>query len=219
MDRTPDPPDVVAGVVQLEAPGAVALRFQVHRQREREASVLIDMADEQISHRAGSGRCMPIRKSTGTATSGLPVGQASRRPVAQERSYLTLREEQLYQERVAHGEDDWGGVGRRRISDFTGSATTRRRQRTPSGLSRVARLLGVAGVLLSASAHATTISNSLGQFINRSMGLFAQNLSFPNIAGEFVERQALGSLQLPVPATSASVTFSFDPEHPELLGA
>ena len=74
-------------------------------------------------------------------------------------------------------------------------------------------------MLLTGSAYAATISNSLGQFVNRSMGLFAQNLSFPNIAGEFIERQALGSLQLPVPATSASVTYSFDPEHPELLGA
>ena len=89
----------------------------------------------------------------------------------------------------------------------------------PLSPSRLAPVLGVVGVLLSGSACAATISDSLGNFVNRSMGLFAQNLSFPNIAGEFIEREALGSLELPVPATSTSVTFSFDPEHPELLGA
>ena len=49
---------------------------------------------------------------------------------------------------------------------------------------------------------ATTISESLGRFINREMGLVVTNLAFPNIAGEFIQREALGSLQLPVPATS-----------------
>jgi len=62
------------------------------------------------------------------------------------------------------------------------------------------------------AVSATTISESLGRFINREMGLVVSNLVFPNIAGEFIQREALGSLQLPVPATSTSFTYSYNPE-------
>jgi hypothetical protein len=51
----------------------------------------------------------------------------------------------------------------------------------------------------------------LGQFINQSAGLVVQNLSFPNVAGEFIQREALESLQLPVPATSTSFTYAYNP--------
>jgi hypothetical protein len=78
---------------------------------------------------------------------------------------------------------------------------------------RVTLVLASAMIAMAARAvSATTISESLGRFINREMGLVVRNLVFPNIAGEFIQREALGSLQLPVPATSTSFTYSYNPE-------
>jgi hypothetical protein len=78
---------------------------------------------------------------------------------------------------------------------------------------RATLVLASAMIAMAARAvSATTMSDSLGRFINNEMGLAVSNLVFPNIAGEFVQREALGSLQLPVPATSTSFTFSFNPE-------
>jgi Putative MetA-pathway of phenol degradation len=75
----------------------------------------------------------------------------------------------------------------------------------------LALMAGILGMLESSRVGATSISDSLGQFINREIGRTVENLSFPNIAGEFIQREALGSLQLPVPATSTSFTYSYNP--------
>src|SRR4029450_6625623 len=73
----------------------------------------------------------------------------------------------------------------------------------------VISLLGV--VLAAPSVAARSISNSLGNFISQSLGVVATGVVFPNVAGEFIQRVALGSLQLPVPANSTSFTFSYNP--------
>jgi len=71
----------------------------------------------------------------------------------------------------------------------------------------------ILGVLLRGTpAFAGSISDNLGTFINKqAFGIALQNAQFPNIAGEFTQRVAIGSLQLPVPANSTSFTFSYNP--------
>jgi hypothetical protein len=66
-------------------------------------------------------------------------------------------------------------------------------------------------MLISPCTASASISSSLGQFINQSTGLVVQNASFPNVAGAFIQREALESLQLPVPATSTSFTYAYNP--------
>lgn len=73
----------------------------------------------------------------------------------------------------------------------------------------VISLLGV--VLAAPSVAARSISNSLGNFISQSLGVVATGVVFPNVAGEFIQRVAIGSLQLPVPANSTSFTFTYNP--------
>lgn len=77
---------------------------------------------------------------------------------------------------------------------------------------RVAWVMGVLGSWLASSGMAAaSISSSLESFVNRSVGRVVQNLEFPNLVGEFVQREALGSIQLPVPANSTSFTYSYNP--------
>jgi len=74
-------------------------------------------------------------------------------------------------------------------------------------------VIGVLGCLLACPGGvAASISDSLGHFVNRSLSLVVSGLVFPNIAGPFIERVALDSIQLPVPANSTSFTYSFNPE-------
>ena len=77
---------------------------------------------------------------------------------------------------------------------------------------RAAWVMGVLGSWLASSGMAAaSISNSLEGFINQSVGRVVQNLEFPNLVGEFIQREALGSIQLPVPANSTSFTYSYNP--------
>jgi hypothetical protein len=81
------------------------------------------------------------------------------------------------------------------------------------GARKLALAIGVLGCTLSFSGSAAaSISNSLGQFINRNVGLLVSGLVFPNIAGPFIERVALDSIQLPVPTSGTSFTFSYNPQ-------
>src|SRR5262245_37437940 len=78
---------------------------------------------------------------------------------------------------------------------------------------KLAWIFCVLGILIAGPpASARTISDSLGTFINdKGLGTVVSGVAFPNIAGEFIQRVALGSLQLPVPANSTSFTFSYNP--------
>jgi hypothetical protein len=77
---------------------------------------------------------------------------------------------------------------------------------------RRAVVIGLLGVVLAApSVAARSISDSLGNFVSQSLGVVATGVVFPNIAGEFIQRVAIGSLQLPVPANSTSFTFTYNP--------
>ncbi len=77
---------------------------------------------------------------------------------------------------------------------------------------RIAWVMGVLGGWLASSGlAAASISNSLEGFINQNVGRVVQNLEFPNLVGEFIQREALGSIQLPVPANSTSFTYSYNP--------
>src|SRR5262249_39075221 len=62
--------------------------------------------------------------------------------------------------------------------------------------------------LASGGVASASISSSLDQFINRQLSLLIFPLQgrfhFPNVAGEFLQRVALGSIQLPIPANSTS---------------
>src|SRR5262245_55135249 len=74
-------------------------------------------------------------------------------------------------------------------------------------------VIGVLCCLLASPRGAVaSISDSLGHFVNHSLSLVVNGLVFPNIAGPFIERVALDSIQLPVPANSASFTYSFNNE-------
>lgn len=74
-------------------------------------------------------------------------------------------------------------------------------------------VIAVVGVVLTGTnVAAGSISDALGQFVNREgLGTVVTGVAFPNVAGEFIQRVALGSLQLPVPANSTSFTFSYNP--------
>jgi hypothetical protein len=75
-------------------------------------------------------------------------------------------------------------------------------------------LMGVIGLMLSSGGvSSASISSSLDEFISQSV-LFvnSQRVHFPNFAGEFLQRVALGSIQLPIPANSTSFTYSWNPE-------
>lgn len=69
--------------------------------------------------------------------------------------------------------------------------------------------LGVAG----ARTASASISSSLGQFVNNSLShVLTTPVGFPNLASEFIQREALSSIQLPVPANSPSFIFSYNPQ-------
>src|SRR5262245_49390279 len=78
---------------------------------------------------------------------------------------------------------------------------------------KLASIFGVLGILLAGRpVSARSISDNLGAFINNEgLGTVVSGVQFPNIAGEFIQRVALGSLQLPVPANSTSFTYSYNP--------
>jgi hypothetical protein len=78
---------------------------------------------------------------------------------------------------------------------------------------RLAVVVSVFGLVFAGPrAASASISNSLEQFLNRSINLVSQTpVGFPNLVGEFIQREALGSIQLPVPANSTSFTFSYNP--------
>jgi hypothetical protein len=73
--------------------------------------------------------------------------------------------------------------------------------------------IGVVGLAIASGGVASaSISNSLEQFVDRSVSrIFTSPVAFPNLVGEFIQREALGSIQLPVPANSTSFTFTYNP--------
>jgi hypothetical protein len=78
------------------------------------------------------------------------------------------------------------------------------------------RMLGSMGVVVgfavaSGGVASASISRSLGQFISQKAAAVVSGAQFPNIAGEFLQRVAVGSIQLPVPATSTSFTYQYNP--------
>src|SRR5262245_12626904 len=78
-------------------------------------------------------------------------------------------------------------------------------------------LMGVMGLMLvSGGVSSASISSSLDQFISQRVVVIVNGqpvrVHFPNFAGEFLKRVALGSIQLPIPANSTSFTYAWNPE-------
>lgn len=74
-----------------------------------------------------------------------------------------------------------------------------------------ATVVGLLGVALTATHAAGSITSSFGNFVDRSLSSVVSGVRYPNVTGEFLQRVALGSIQLPVPANSVSLTYTYNP--------
>src|SRR5262245_33357541 len=77
---------------------------------------------------------------------------------------------------------------------------------------RFALVIGALGLAVAGARTASaSISSSLGQFVTNSLNhVLATPIGLPNLASEFIQREALSSIQLPVPANSPSLIFTYN---------